>query len=398
VARPFDDSGALVLRTKHNAPEGLFESIAHSTAVVGLNTTAELEAGIVGRPVFTISPGEPDGDGQASTMHFHYLTKGRGGFVTAASDLPQHIAQLEDALQAPADPAPIRAFIESFLRPCGFDTPVAPLLAAALERQATIPAAIERATDAAPGGADEVSIRPSEAEALPLALRASRIWVRATADAQRRATGGAIPLNRDTVRWLEQHVSPGDVVYDVNAGIGTYTLIAAKHRGAVVVAFEPAYRAYGELCDNLRLNACEGTVVPLPMPLADVDALAELKYPHQRPGDERYVIRNNAWRVRPTDGTSAYLQPVCLTRLDTAIARYGLPRPKHIRLSSRTAADSVLRGAGELLREPSLETISLAVTHEGEPPVVSQLEACGLQISVRRVLPSQVVQLVAVRS
>jgi FkbM family methyltransferase len=274
---------------------------------------------------------------------------------------------------------------------------VAPLFADALERHAaTAGVPLERPAAAPPAGVDEVDLAPDAGDALPLALRAARIWLHATPDAQRRVTDGVIPLNEGIVGWLEQHVSQGDVVYDVNAGLGTYTLIAAKHRGAVVVAFEPAYRAYGALCDNLRLNACEGAVMPIPLPLSDADTLAEMKYPHRRPGDERYVIRNKGWRVRPTDGSHAYVQPVCATRLDTAIARYGLPLPRHIHLSSRTAAQTVLRGAGEWLRHPGLASIFLSVSHEDEGALTGWLEPFGWTVSWRQPL-KQVVQLVAVR-
>ena len=75
TARPFDEERAMVLQTDLTTPQGLYESIVHSNAVVGLNTTAELEAGIVGRPVFTIVADDGAVDGQSSTIHFHYLTK-----------------------------------------------------------------------------------------------------------------------------------------------------------------------------------------------------------------------------------------------------------------------------------------------------------------------------------
>ena len=37
-----------------NGDQTLFDTAYHSAALVGLNTSAELEAGIVGRPVLTI--------------------------------------------------------------------------------------------------------------------------------------------------------------------------------------------------------------------------------------------------------------------------------------------------------------------------------------------------------
>src|SRR5581483_8886775 len=134
ISRPFADERAVVLRTSYKDPRGLYESLAHATAVVGLNTTAELEAGIAGRPVFTLKAGGEDDDGPRPTVHFHYLTREHGGFVSVATTLDEHVAQIAQTLAGGSDAALIRTFVESFLRPHGIDRAVSPLLADLLEQ------------------------------------------------------------------------------------------------------------------------------------------------------------------------------------------------------------------------------------------------------------------------
>ena len=134
VARPFDDPAAIVLKTADRARQGLFECLHHSAAVVGLNTSAELEAAIVGRPVYTVIAGDEAADGQSSTLHFHYLLEEHGGCVRRASDLAEHVAQLQAELQQPRSRDDIRRFAGEFLRPHGIDRAVAPLFADAIER------------------------------------------------------------------------------------------------------------------------------------------------------------------------------------------------------------------------------------------------------------------------
>ena len=56
-------------------------------------------------------------------------------------------------------------------------------------------------------------------------------------------------------------------------------MLAAKYHGAVVVAFEPGYAAFKALCDNLHLNGCDGSVMPISLALADFEGMGELKYP-----------------------------------------------------------------------------------------------------------------------
>jgi hypothetical protein len=113
----------------------LFDTLHHSAAAVGLNTSAELEAGIAGRPVLTILA--PDfAEGQQGTLHFEYLLRERGGFVEVAADFDAHRQQLEGAVNGSYDAAAIRRFVEQFLRPHGIDRPVVPIMADAIERLA----------------------------------------------------------------------------------------------------------------------------------------------------------------------------------------------------------------------------------------------------------------------
>ena len=68
-------------------------------------------------------------------------------------------------------------------------------------------------------------------------------------------------------KWLDEVVAPGDVFYDVGAGIGTYSLTAAIKRGALAIAFEPGFAVYRTLCENVRMNDAAHSVIPLPFAL-----------------------------------------------------------------------------------------------------------------------------------
>jgi hypothetical protein len=109
-----------------------FDSIQHSVAVVGVNTSAMIDAAIVGRNVLTVL--DPVfAATQEGTLHFHYLLREQGGFLNIATDFGEHHAQLSDILGGGLDESTrVRGFVESFVRPRGIDLPVAPLLAAEL--------------------------------------------------------------------------------------------------------------------------------------------------------------------------------------------------------------------------------------------------------------------------
>jgi hypothetical protein len=111
-----------------------FDSLAHSAAVVGINTTAMIEAAIVGKNVLTILNPK---FAQESTLHFHYLLEENGGFLHVASSLSEHASQLVHILDDGDRQAQRRAaFVESFVRPHGLSQRATPILADAVEELA----------------------------------------------------------------------------------------------------------------------------------------------------------------------------------------------------------------------------------------------------------------------
>jgi hypothetical protein len=119
--------------TDGESRSGFYDSMYHAAAVVGLNTTALIDAAIVGRRTFSILLPELRG-AQEDTLHFHYLLPENGGALTVAASLDEHVRQLRDALAGPAADGWREAFLESFVRPFGLDQPAAPRFVGDLER------------------------------------------------------------------------------------------------------------------------------------------------------------------------------------------------------------------------------------------------------------------------
>jgi hypothetical protein len=118
--------------------QGLYDHLHHAAAVVGLNTSAQIEASVLEKPVYTFSAGEI-APGQEQTLHFQYLLPDHGGAVRYAANLEEHTAQLAAGLAGDYDRGAIRRFAESFLRPRGLDRPVAPILAEEITALAAAP-------------------------------------------------------------------------------------------------------------------------------------------------------------------------------------------------------------------------------------------------------------------
>ena len=96
---------------------GVIDSVGHSAAVMGINTTAMLEAAALDKPVLTVL----DDDlsvGQAERIHFHYLTSVAGGLVTVANNMDEHTEHLSAILSGDSRfSRKSRRFSKAFLRP-----------------------------------------------------------------------------------------------------------------------------------------------------------------------------------------------------------------------------------------------------------------------------------------
>lgn len=118
-----------------HAKNAFYDSMYFADAVVGINTSAMIESGTLGKAVFTILDDQFKGT-QEGTIHFHHLVE--GGLLKVANDLPQHVEQMAEVLcDTSASCEQVLGFIRSFVRPHGLEKPCTPLVADAIESLAS---------------------------------------------------------------------------------------------------------------------------------------------------------------------------------------------------------------------------------------------------------------------
>ena len=144
---PFDDfQNVTVWPAQHSqmpldeeSRADFFDSIHHSGAVFGLNTSAMIESAVVGRSVHTMLVSE-FATSQQGVFHFDYLLEVGGGLVRVADDFDELREQLADAISGrDAEAAERRRrFLEEFVRPHGIDRPATPIVVDVIEETASL--------------------------------------------------------------------------------------------------------------------------------------------------------------------------------------------------------------------------------------------------------------------
>jgi hypothetical protein len=122
------------------APEfrdDFFDSMWHAGVAVAVNTSAEIEAAIVGKTICTVRAPEFE-HSQRGTLHFGHLD-GEDGVVIAARDMEEHVTHIRQALIDPQRYAGrTQRFVKRFVRPLGLDVPATPILASAIEELGSV--------------------------------------------------------------------------------------------------------------------------------------------------------------------------------------------------------------------------------------------------------------------
>jgi FkbM family methyltransferase len=433
-----------------------FDSIYHSAAVVGVNTTAEIESAIVGRRVHTVLAPEFR-DTQDGTLHFEHLRRVEGGLLQLADTMPGHLAQLEQSLfEGGADDGRSRRFVEAFVRPYGVNVAATPKVVEALERLAEQPAppperlpvwapvawpgllkrgaALARRTGidvetkawrqsrrkrrpgptatasaphpppppAAAGPAwkplaaafralvlpDRIRFGLATADCMPgeVVLERSKpelldypnasIYLRVTTKAERKRLRACLK-EPFTVAWLEGRVQPHDVLYDIGANVGAYSLVAVKKPAGPsrVVAFEPAHANVAALSANVALNDSSSHVTVMPMALSRETGVGSLQLSAAEPGSARHAL---ASADAPT--LSGEVQTTLTYRLDDAVAQFGLPAPNHIKLDVDGCELAVLEGAACTLASPALRSMLVEIDAARSDELVRLLAMHGLHL------------------
>ncbi|MBI3945342.1 MAG: FkbM family methyltransferase [Armatimonadetes bacterium] len=163
----------------------------------------------------------------------------------------------------------------------------------------------------------------------------------------------------DTLAWIDAFLREGDVVYDVGANIGQYSLYAAK-RGCKVLAFEPEALNYAKLNRNIVLNELGDSITAYCLAVTDRTTM-----------DVFYVkafslgASLHAFGAPVGQGEVPFApgnrQGMLGVSLDDLAGRFGLPFPHHIKVDVDGIEDRIVRGAAHTLEDPRLKSMLIEV-------------------------------------
>ena len=184
-----------------------------------------------------------------------------------------------------------------------------------------------------------------------------------------------------TMYWLRSVVGMDDVVYDIGANVGAYSLYAGKkvaqHSGKVY-AFEPAYFNFSALCRNIIANDLGDIVIAYPVAFGDGCTPSNFFLSSTVEGSALHGLSKPV-----SEGGSfepQFQQGVFVTSLDYFVSHKMIDFPNHIKIDVDGSEQQILSGMKSVLIDKRLQSIMIEINSDisgGE--IESTIVSSGLE-------------------
>lgn len=170
-----------------------------------------------------------------------------------------------------------------------------------------------------------------------------------------------LTLEPYTIEWIDG-LQPDDVLLDIGANIGAYTIYAAVVRGLRVISIEPSTENFANLCRNIRENNVGHLVHPFCMAASDCEEVTTL-YMHSgglKPGGSGVIFGTEKLTDDLNIDTRGTQYAVGFS-MDNLVKTFNLPFPTQLKMDVIGTQDKVIKGARGLLSDPRLRSAFLEI-------------------------------------
>lgn len=163
----------------------------------------------------------------------------------------------------------------------------------------------------------------------------------------------------DTIEWLGSF-QPGEILFDVGANVGMYSIWAAKTRGTIVYAFEPESQNYALLNKNIITNNLGDNISAYCVALGNTTGFNKLYLSSFMIGGSCHNFgeqRNFHHEVV----TFPHSQGCFSTTIDQIIANQVAPVPDHVKIDVDGNEHFVIEGGRQTFSNPKVKSVLVEI-------------------------------------
>lgn len=181
----------------------------------------------------------------------------------------------------------------------------------------------------------------------------------------------------ETIRWI-RCFNRGDLLWDIGANVGIYSLFAAL-QGTRVLAFEPHFANYFQLCANVCINDAASEVLPICLSFARATRIERLNMVSVDFGTSMSSF-GSTLDFRGNAFEPAFAQGMLGIGIDRFISTFGAEVPNHIKIDVDGLELEIVESAVQTLALPAVRSVSVELI-EGDTAQTSAVRSimndCG---------------------
>lgn len=200
---------------------------------------------------------------------------------------------------------------------------------------------------------------------IELDYKPHKILLHADSRIERESRAFSCAKEPETVKWMEEYIKPGDIVFDIGANVGAYTLIMSKLVGekGMVYAFEPNWPNFFQLNKNILLNGRQHNIMALNIAMTFGKSINIFNYQDLEFGSSLHTF-GEAVDFVGKKFTPKVKQYVLGYSVDEFIKDFNLSKVNHIKLDVDGHEAAIIKGAQKTLKDKNCRSLMVELNEE----------------------------------
>jgi FkbM family methyltransferase len=178
------------------------------------------------------------------------------------------------------------------------------------------------------------------------------------------------------------NIKQDEIVIDVGANVGMYSLMSAVGRGAFVYGFEPEASNYNLLVQNIKLNSMSKKIQTYCAGVLDYDGFSSLNIAEDRdvgPGGSCHTVEEEV-NFDLTPMNVIFKQGINVIKLDTFCEKLKI-KPDHIKIDVDGLEHRVINGAIESIKNSKTVIIELNTNLTEHNETINLMKNLGFKLN-----------------
>jgi FkbM family methyltransferase len=183
------------------------------------------------------------------------------------------------------------------------------------------------------------------------------IWIHTDSHVEKESRAFSCKKEPETVEWIDTFFKRGDIVFDIGANIGAYSLIMSKRveEPGRVFSFEPGWPNFYNLNRNIVLNNIHN-IVPTYIALSSSKRIDNFNYQDFVTGSSLHTF-GRAVNFIGQKFDPEYQQLIISSSIDEFLEDYQLNQINHVKIDVDGIEAEIINGAKKTLKRKELRSV-----------------------------------------